>query len=174
MKVRVVPTPLKRPPRRPPTDHGPVPRSVSRVVTVAAPGTAGIRTYKSGLARPESVRREVHGRVVAGVGVDGATRCAHYHGARDVVALRLPCCVRPNGAGPDTGPFSPCHACHAAVADHDRERWPGAVDAPAVLCGACGTVLSVANYLGTTACPDCGTGFNPGCRDHYDRYVALE
>jgi len=68
--------------------------------------------------------------------------------------------------------FYPCHACHDAVADHDAERWPrSSFDAPAILCGACGTVLSVETYLDAEhACPDCGHAFNPGCAAHADRY----
>ena len=29
----------------------------------------------------------------------------------------------------------------------------------------------IQEYLGGTACPACETRFNPGCADHYDRYV---
>jgi len=99
---------------------------------------------------------------VHGVAVDAATRCAHYGTDRDVVAIRFACCER----------FYPCHACHDAVADHDAERWPrSSFDAPAILCGACGTVLSVETYLDAEhACPDCGHAFNPGCAAHADRY----
>jgi len=102
------------------------------------------------------------GQEVRGVDVDDETRCAHYGTDRDVVAIRFPCC--------DT--YYPCHRCHAEVADHDAERWP--IDRrgePAVLCGACGTELPIQEYLGVTACPACETRVNPGCADHYGRYV---
>ena len=112
-----------------------------------------------------------------GVAVGPETRCAHWNSERDVVALRFGCC----------GAFSPCHACHAATADHDPEPWPRArFDDPAVLCGVCGTTLSARTYLagdsegrspsGSRAkpdddpCPACGADFNPGCRRHRDRY----
>jgi uncharacterized CHY-type Zn-finger protein len=104
----------------------------------------------------------VHGRAVPAVDVDEETRCAHYGTERDVVAIRLPCC----------GTFYPCHLCHAAVADHDAERWP--IDRrgePAVLCGAWGAEVAIQEYLGVTGCPACETRFNPGCADHYGRYV---
>ena len=112
-----------------------------------------------------------------GVAVDPDTRCAHWDSAVDVVALRFGCC----------GAFSPCHACHAATADHDPEPWPRPrFDDPAVLCGVCGTTLSARAYLDgdsegrspsasratpdDDACPACGAAVNPGCRRHRDRY----
>lgn len=99
---------------------------------------------------------------VFGVAVDEATRCAHYDTDRDVVAIRFACCER----------FYPCHACHDAVADHDAARWPHErFDAPAVLCGACASILSITTYLDCGhECPECGHAFNPGCAAHADRY----
>lgn len=100
--------------------------------------------------------------VVRGVDVGPETRCAHYDGDRDVIAIRFPCC--------DT--YYPCFRCHEAVTDHDAERWPTAeFDRNAVRCGVCGTELSVAAYLvAGHECPECGAAFNPGCADHHDRY----
>ncbi len=102
---------------------------------------------------------------VRGVEVDHETRCVHYDGPRDVVALQFACC----------GAYYPCFRCHEAVADHDIERWPrDAFDEAAVLCGACGTTLSVRAYLYCDdACPHCGAAFNPGCANHYDRYFDI-
>jgi uncharacterized CHY-type Zn-finger protein len=99
---------------------------------------------------------------VYGVGVDDATRCVHYDTDRDVVAIRFACCDR----------YYPCHACHDAVTDHDSERVPREAFAdPAVLCGACGTTLSVPTYLDADhACPACEHPFNPGCATHADLY----
>jgi uncharacterized CHY-type Zn-finger protein len=110
--------------------------------------------------------RAVGGERVRGVAVGSETRCGHDHTDRDVVAFRFPCC----------GPFYPCADCHAAVADHPAERWPEPrVDAEAVLCGACGSTMTVRAYLDSAfACPDCGAAFNPGCRSHYDRYFAFD
>lgn len=107
---------------------------------------------------------ERHGRGVRGVDVGPETRCRHYGSERDVIAIRFPCCET----------FYPCFECHAAVADHDPVRWGAADgDAPAVLCGVCGSVLTVEEYVDCAdRCPDCGAGFNPGCRTHYDRYFA--
>ena len=108
------------------------------------------------------MKRSVGEYVVRGVDVGPETRCAHYAGDRDVVALRLGCCET----------FYPCHRCHEAVAAHDAAPWPRErFDDPAVLCGGCATALSVTAYLDADhACPACGTAFNPGCRAHYDYY----
>ena len=100
-----------------------------------------------------------------GVQVGPATRCAHYDGPRDVIAIRFACC--------DT--YYPCFRCHRAVADHDPARWPEVRrDEAAVLCGACGTTMSADRYLASDhICPHCGAAFNPGCAAHHDRYFAF-
>jgi uncharacterized CHY-type Zn-finger protein len=100
-----------------------------------------------------------------GVGVDDETRCMHYRTARDVIAIRFPCCET----------FFPCFECHAACCEHDTERWPpDRFDERAVLCGACREVLTVDSYLASDhECSNCGASFNPGCVDHYDRYFAV-
>ena len=108
------------------------------------------------------MERRIHEYVVRGVEVGPETRCTHYDGDRDVIALRFGCC----------GAFYACHACHEAAVDHDARPWPrDRFDEPAVLCGVCETALSVREYLDADhACPACGTAFNPECRAHYDRY----
>jgi len=105
-------------------------------------------------------------RLVVGLAVDDQTRCAHYHTDRDVIAIRFPCCET----------YYPCFECHAACVDHDAVQWPrNRVDEPAILCGVCGTELTVQRYLDCEhQCPDCGTAFNPGCRRHADRYFAVD
>lgn len=106
--------------------------------------------------------RTVHGVDVRGVAVDPETRCVHYGSERDVIALRFGCC----------GDFFLCHRCHEAVADHDSEPWPRErFDEPAVLCGVCGSDLTVGRYRDCGySCPDCGAAFNPGCAAHEDLY----
>jgi uncharacterized CHY-type Zn-finger protein len=101
-----------------------------------------------------------------GVDVDAETRCAHYDTELDVVALRFPCCDS----------YYPCFRCHEAVTDHEPVRVPlEQFDEPAVLCGVCGSTLSVRAYLDCDdRCPECGASFNPGCRRHRDRYFAVE
>ncbi|MFW5939335.1 MAG: CHY zinc finger protein [Halolamina sp.] len=107
---------------------------------------------------------DVHGYTVRGVDVGPETRCRHYDSELDVIAIRFPCCET----------FYPCYECHLAAADHTPEQWgDDDGDAPAVLCGICGAVQTVAAYVeGGDRCPDCGAEFNPGCRRHYDRYFS--
>ena len=49
-----------------------------------------------------------------GVGLDDETRCSHYRSPVDIVALKAGCC----------GEYYACHACHAALADHELVPWP--------------------------------------------------
>lgn len=106
----------------------------------------------------------VHGHAVRGVDVGPETRCAHYDSARDVVAMRFPCCER----------YYPCFDCHAVVADHEPARWDADdADREAVLCGVCGHELTVRTYLtADDSCPACDAAFNPGCRNHAHLYFA--
>lgn len=107
----------------------------------------------------------VGGIEVRGLDVDSETRCTHYDDERDVIAIRFRCCDE----------YYPCYRCHEALADHDPAVHPReAFSEPAVLCGACGTELSVAGYLDCGFdCPACDAAFNPGCRRHYDRYFEI-
>jgi uncharacterized CHY-type Zn-finger protein len=109
--------------------------------------------------------REVHGHAVRGVRVDAQTRCDHWHGPTDIIALRMKCC----------GAWVACHECHAAAADHPVQVWPlHQRDQPAVLCGACGEVLSIEAFLACASrCPGCHAAFNPGCQAHYHLYFEV-
>ncbi|PSP57461.1 hypothetical protein BRC82_00485 [Halobacteriales archaeon QS_1_67_19] len=110
------------------------------------------------------MERDVHGVEVRGVSVGPETRCDHYDGDRDVVALKFGCCET----------YYPCFRCHAATTDHATERLSVEQSQPAVLCGACGAELTPRAFVdGPHRCPDCGTAFNPGCADHYERYFAF-
>lgn len=106
------------------------------------------------------------GRPVRGVDPDPETRCAHYRGPLDRVAIRLPCCE----------PWYCCHACHETLADHPASRWPPEeFGRRAVLCGTCRAELTIRGYLeGDDRCPACGAGFNPGCRGHRPLYFGSE
>ncbi len=109
--------------------------------------------------------RIIHGEKVTGVGIDGETRCAHWHSPLDVIAIRFRCC----------GDWYPCSECHAEAASHDVQVWPrDEFDVEAVLCGKCGRKLSVNEYLDCGyVCPECGAGFNPGCSRHLHLYFEM-
>src|SRR5262245_61056688 len=101
---------------------------------------------------------------VHGVRLDAQTRCAHWHSALDIVAIKMACC----------GQYYACRQCHDELADHRAEVWPAAAwDRPAILCGACGSELSIRAYLGCDSrCPACAAPFNPGCQTHKHLYFA--
>jgi|SRR5690349_8605552 uncharacterized CHY-type Zn-finger protein len=99
--------------------------------------------------------------VVLGRTVDDQTRCLHYHGPTDVIAIRFACC----------GAYYPCFECHHEAADHPARQWPaGRCDEKAILCGVCGTELTIATYQSVPACPSCDARFNERCRLHWPLY----
>lgn len=106
------------------------------------------------------------GPTVRGETVDDETRCVHWDSDEDLVAFLFKCCDR----------WYPCRACHDAEADHEAVTWgPGEVDVHAVLCGACSRTMTIDTYVTCShICPFCGADFNPGCRDHWDRYFELD
>jgi len=101
---------------------------------------------------------------VYGIGLDQQTRCDHYRSAIDIIAIRMKCC----------GKYYACKDCHEALAGHPIEVWPrDEWDQLAILCGACGYELSIAEYMASGyQCPRCNAAFNPGCRNHYHFYFA--
>jgi uncharacterized CHY-type Zn-finger protein len=101
---------------------------------------------------------------VRGVGTDGQTRCAHYHSELDIVAIKLRCCSE----------YYACKYCHDALADHGLVPWPReSFDTRAVMCGACGTELTIDMYLACNSrCPACSAPFNPGCSRHHHFYFS--
>lgn len=74
------------------------------------------------------------------------------------------------------GEYYACRDCHDALADHPAQVWPAAQwDRPAILCGVCGTELSILAYLACdNRCPACAAAFNPGCAKHKHLYFAVE
>ena len=100
-----------------------------------------------------------HRPSVSGMDLDLQTRCSHYNSRLDIIAIKMKCC----------GIYYACKGCHDALADHAIEVWPRSEwDQPAVLCGACGSVLSISQYMECSSqCPICDAQFNPGCRNHY-------
>jgi uncharacterized CHY-type Zn-finger protein len=105
------------------------------------------------------------GSQVHGVDLDSETRCSHYHSALDILAIRMMCCGRRYA----------CKDCHTALEDHEIQPWPrDRWDEPAVLCGACRLEMTITQYMASgNVCPGCGSGFNPGCRNHYHFYFEV-
>jgi uncharacterized CHY-type Zn-finger protein len=103
---------------------------------------------------------------VYGLDLDPESRCAHWHGPLDIIAIKMRCC----------GAYYACRECHDVLADHPAKVWPQtAWREVAVLCGACGRELTVAEYLACdNRCPACLAAFNPGCRKHKHLYFATE
>ncbi|HLJ84169.1 MAG TPA: CHY zinc finger protein [Candidatus Eremiobacteraceae bacterium] len=101
-----------------------------------------------------------------GVDLDSHTRCGHYHGPTDIVAVKLRCC----------GLFYACKDCHDELADHPITIWPKSEwDQEAVLCGACSATLSISQYvLSEARCAACGAPFNRGCRSHHHLYFQIQ
>ncbi|PQZ93871.1 hypothetical protein CQ018_09520 [Arthrobacter sp. MYb227] len=101
-------------------------------------------------------RPHVHGPII-----DEQTRCIHYKTSLDVIAIKFACC----------GEFYPCHLCHEQTADHIATQWPDtAADEKAVLCGVCGYIMEIGEYLNVSSCPKCAAAFNPGCKLHAELY----
>ena len=107
--------------------------------------------------------RTLHAVMIRGAVLDDETRCAHWHGDDDVLAILFPCC----------GAWYPCHACHEDHAGHEAAVWRGdQADRRALLCGRCGETLSIRHYRATGMCDACGGRFNDGCRLHHHLYFA--
>jgi len=103
---------------------------------------------------------------VRGVNLDPQTRCEHYHGPTDIIAIKMKCC----------GVYYACKDCHEALAGHRIEVWPEREwGQHVVLCGACGVELTIRQYMKSDSrCPDCRAPFNPGCRNHYHIYFEID
>lgn len=105
------------------------------------------------------MKTEVHGAVI-----DDQTRCTHWHGPTDVIAIKFWCC----------GEFYPCASCHQESAGHPIQRWPATEwNQPAILCGVCGDVLTIDTYFDSTHCPSCSATFNESCSLHHHLYFEV-
>lgn len=97
--------------------------------------------------------------------IDEETRCNHYHGELDRIAIRFKCCDR----------FYSCYYCHEEAADHQPAVWQRSEwEEPVILCGTCRSVLTIRDYLSCdSTCPVCRSSFNPKCQYHYPYYFAM-
>jgi uncharacterized CHY-type Zn-finger protein len=102
---------------------------------------------------------------VRGVNLDPQTRCEHFHGPTDIIAIKMKCC----------GVYYACKDCHAALTEHEIEVWPEREwSQEAILCGACGVKLTIHQYLQSEfRCPTCRAQFNPRCRSHHHLYFQV-
>lgn len=102
---------------------------------------------------------------VRGLHLDPQTRCLHYHGPADIIAIKMKCCAA----------YYACKNCHDALADHSIEVWPqNEWNQKGILCGACGTELTIAEYFQcNSSCPACHAAFNPRCSNHHHFYFAV-
>lgn len=107
--------------------------------------------------------RTCFGVTIRGAVVDDETRCAHWHGDDDVLAILFPCCRA----------WYPCRTCHDEHAGHEAVLWRAdQTETRALLCGRCGGTLSIRRYRAAGACEACGMRFNEGCRLHHHLYFA--
>lgn len=104
----------------------------------------------------------INGIKVKGKNIDENTRCEHYSSKKDIIAIKFKCCHT----------YYPCYQCHDEVADHKAILWGmDERDTKAILCGKCGTELTIEEYLGChSSCPNCKSVFNSGCRTHHHLY----
>lgn len=108
----------------------------------------------------------INGITIKGIDVDPETRCAHYHTKKDIIAIKFACCQT----------YYPCYQCHDQLVNHERTVWQKEqYDSKAVLCGVCGTELTIQQYFSSAStCPDCSSVFNEGCINHYHLYFATD
>ena len=112
------------------------------------------------------VKSTIKGINIYGKPIDQQTRCQHWHSELDVIAIKFKCCEK----------YYPCFSCHEEEADHEPQVWPKSeFDSKAILCGVCGTELSITDYQSSNnTCPNCKAAFNPGCSKHYHLYFETE
>lgn len=104
--------------------------------------------------------------IVHGLSVTQLTQCAHWHSPLDIIAIKHFCCQK----------FYACISCHDVEETHKSGVWPrDQRNEKAVLCGACKHILSVDEYMHSgSRCTNCGEGFNPGCKNHWNLYFQLD
>lgn len=98
--------------------------------------------------------------------IDHETRCKHYAGPLDIIAIKMKCCHD----------YYSCYYCHEEAASHEAEVWKQTeLEQKAILCGSCKAELTIIQYLSSgSACPACHAGFNPKCANHYHFYFEAE
>ena len=99
---------------------------------------------------------------IHGVDTDEETRCVHWHGKLDIIAIKMACCRK----------YYSCHSCHELLENHVSEVWNQEdFDEFAILCGSCKSEIRIADYLEKhTSCAFCNANFNPRCINHHHLY----
>jgi uncharacterized CHY-type Zn-finger protein len=99
---------------------------------------------------------------INGKPVDEQTRCVHYYGPLDIIAIKFNCCNQ----------YYPCYYCHEEAADHPVAIWEkAAFNTNAVLCGNCLKEMTIQAYKDCNyKCPFCEAAFNPKCVNHDHLY----
>lgn len=93
--------------------------------------------------------------------IDQETRCRHYFGSNDIIAIKFKCC----------NTYYPCYKCHDAFEDHAIEPWrKEEYSTKAILCGKCHREMTIQAYITTGECTHCHALFNEGCKKHYSIY----
>jgi uncharacterized CHY-type Zn-finger protein len=100
--------------------------------------------------------------MVKGKIIDKHTRCIHYHSELDIIAIKMKCCNE----------YYACFFCHDESADHQPEVWKKTeFENKAILCGNCNMELTIHQYFNYGyQCPNCGSNFNPKCKNHNHLY----
>ncbi|AXI00002.1 hypothetical protein DV702_09870 [Sporosarcina sp. PTS2304] len=105
-----------------------------------------------------------HLQKISGSLLDDETRCVHYNGENDRVAIKFYCCKT----------YYPCYACHEEGDCQLYAVWPvEQFDEKAILCGSCRHELTINEYFQCGyVCPSCESSFNPNCALH--KYLYFE
>lgn len=96
--------------------------------------------------------------MIFGIDLDSQSRCVHYHGSNDIVALKCQACQK----------YYACYHCHDEMEGHAFMA-TDASEAFPVICGACHSFLSKKEY-DLKICPNCQNPFNPECAKHSSIY----
>lgn len=93
--------------------------------------------------------------------IDNQTRCKHYFGEKDIIAIKFKCCNK----------YYPCYKCHQENETHEIEVWKKEnYNEFCILCGVCKNEHSLNQYLNTNYCLYCKSDFNERCEMHYHLY----
>ncbi|MBB6450753.1 putative CHY-type Zn-finger protein [Geomicrobium halophilum] len=80
---------------------------------------------------------------------------------KDIIAIKFHCCHK----------YYPCYQCHQECEEHSITVWKKEqFEERAILCGVCGYVHTIQEYIETSHCLHCQSAFNEGCKYHHHLY----